>query len=257
MRTPLLALVLISLGVFLPGSPAAAQPDPPPPAPVAAQPAPAAQPAATAGSAASAAPVKDWTGRSVGVMKWVPSSNLWLMEHEVTQAQWQAVMGSNPVVSSTKLQGGVDKGSCSTGGVGPTRPVACVSWAQAVEFAARVSARDGVTYRLPTEQEWEAAARGGEVFQYAGSDNLDTVGWYDGNTNISQPVCQKQRNAFGLCDMSGNVWEWTATEEGANRVARGGGWSLSPPRAKVDSRYAFGESDRYFNLGLRLARSGG
>ncbi len=199
----------------------------------------------------------DWTSPTVGLMKWIPSSALWLMEHEVTQGEWQAVMGSNPVATGTKFAAGVEKGSCASAGVGATRPVACVSWTQAVEFAARASARDGVTYRLPTEQEWEAAARGGESHPYAGSDDLDAVGWYDGNSGSTMhPTCQKQRNAHGLCDMSGNVWEWTATEEGANRVLRGGSWSLSPPRALVASRYAFDASDRYFNLGFRLARSG-
>ena len=121
----------------------------------------------------------------------------WLMEHEVTQGEWQAVMGSNPVATGTGYWGEEERGSCEGAGVGATLPVACVSWSQAVEFAQRASARDGVTYRLPTEAEWERAARGGGSSVYAGSESLDAVGWYEGNSGgkLESPVRTRSRAA--------------------------------------------------------------
>ena len=226
---------------------------------------------------------QNWESPSLGMMQWVPAGRFtmgspeseagrhsdevqhevtltqgfWMMEHEVTQGEWQAVMGSNPS----------DFSSC-----GPTCPVETVSWSEAVEFAQRVSARDGVTYRLPTEAECEYAARGGQSQLYAGSDDVGAVGWYDDNSGRkTHPVCEKQRNAYGLCDMSGNVYEWVSdrygdypggsvtdpqgASSGSLRVERGGGWNDSARLARVALRYGFDPADRDVRLGFRLART--
>ena len=181
----------------------------------------------------------------------------YMMEHEVTQAEWSAVMGSNPSGFS----------SC-----GPTCPVEQVSWNDAQAFIAKVSARDGVTYRLPTEAEWEYAARGGAGFAYAGSVDLESAGWFwDNAGDNTHPVCGKARNGFGLCDMSGNVFEWTADFHGAYtssaqtdpygpasgsyRVARGGGWSFDARDARVANRVRLNPDSQAVFAGFRLVRS--
>ncbi len=186
------------------------------------------------------------------------TKGFWLMEHEVTQGEWQAVMGSNPSFLS----------SC-----GPACPVEKVSWDDAVEFAKRVSARDGVAYRLPTESEWEYAARGGQEAVYAGSNEATSVGWISDNSGgETHPVCQKGRNGFVLCDMTGNVWEWTSdwygdyptgsvsdpagASSGSSRVFRGGGWGNSAQLARVAARRRLDPVNRLVNLGFRLARTG-
>jgi formylglycine-generating enzyme required for sulfatase activity len=146
-------------------------------------------------------------------------------ETEVTQALWVAVMGSNP--------------SNYTGDA--NRPVESVSWNDCQQFITQLNQMTGMTFRLPTEAEWEFAARGGNMshgFTYAGSNMLDDVAWYDSSVNTTQPVGQKEPNELGLYDMSGNVWEWcndyydtyssaaqtnpTGPTSGSERVARGG-----------------------------------
>jgi formylglycine-generating enzyme required for sulfatase activity len=114
-------------------------------------------------------------------------------KYEVTQEQWQAVMGSNP--SHFK---------------GATLPVETVSWDDIQGFLQRLNARnDGFRYRLPTEAEWEYAARAGTRDKYAGASALRDVAWYGGNFGDQpHPVGQKRPNAWGLYDMLGNVWEW-------------------------------------------------
>ena len=132
-------------------------------------------------------------------------------------------------------------------------------------------------YRLPTEAEWEFAARGrGQrpAGQYAGSDNLDEVGWYDKNSDSkTQPVKKKKKNELGLYDMSGNVWEWCwdwygsyqkeaqvdpiGTDSGSYRVLRGGSWDSGPDYARCARRYNNRPDHRYNYYGFRLARTGG
>jgi formylglycine-generating enzyme required for sulfatase activity len=185
------------------------------------------------------------------------TQGFWLMEHEVTQAEWQAVMGSNPSGIS----------SC-----GPTCPVEQVNWDDAVEFAKRASARDGVAYRLPTESEWEYAARGGQSYVYAGSNEATSVGWLVENSGRkTHMVCQKGRNGYGLCDMTGNVLEWTSdwsgaypsgsvsdpagASSGSGRVGRGGSWRRSARGARLALRIWRVPASRADDLGFRLART--
>ena len=120
------------------------------------------------------------------------SRGFWLGKHEVTQAEWQAVMGTNPSLFS-------GCGRC---------PVERVSWDDAQAFIGRLNARGGGRYRLPTEAEWEYAARAGTSGDRYGGD-LDAIAWHDRNSGTrTHSVGQKAPNAFGLHDMLGNVWEW-------------------------------------------------
>jgi formylglycine-generating enzyme required for sulfatase activity len=175
---------------------------------------------------------------------------------EVTQAQWEAVTGSNPSYFK-----------------GAKLPVENVSWEDARQFIEKLNAQnDGYFYRLPTEAEWEYACRAGSTGDYAG--NLDAMAWYgDISGAKTHPVGQKQPNAWGLYDMHGNVWEWCQDWYSANyyaqspgadpqgpasgsaRVTRGGGWNFSAVGCRSASRFrnASGSHNRY--LGFRLART--
>jgi formylglycine-generating enzyme required for sulfatase activity len=180
---------------------------------------------------------------------------------EVTQDQWSAVMGGNP---SKFMEGGGQL------------PVEQVSWDDAMEFIRRLNALTGRRYRLPTEAEWEYAARsGGREETHAGGENLDELGWYDKNSSgRTHPVGQKNPNGLGLYDMSGNVWEWMADDwhdnyEGAPtdssawvdkpragfRVIRGGGWNNDARSCRSTTRGNFAPGGRYFGIGFRLSRS--
>ncbi|MEO0639734.1 MAG: SUMF1/EgtB/PvdO family nonheme iron enzyme, partial [Bacteroidota bacterium] len=177
--------------------------------------------------------------------------------YPVTQHLWIAVMGSSP--SNFK---------------GKILPVEGVSWEDCRVFIQKLNQKTGSNYRLPTEAEWEFAARGGNLskgFKYAGSNTLDEVGWYKDNSNrTTHPVGQKASNELGLYDMSGNVWEWcqdwygiypsgTHTnpqghESGERRVVRGGGWVNSPQYCRVALRSPYIPSHRGDSIGFRLSR---
>ena len=189
-------------------------------------------------------------------------SDFRMAKSEVTQAQWRAVMGSNP----SNFQGCDD---C---------PVEKVSWNDVQEFLRKANARTGLSVRLPTEAEWEYAAGGGAAHQkWAGTNNDNELGeysWYNANAGgKTHPVCQKRPNQFGLFDMSGNVWEWCSDRwaddysgagndnpigpsTGSARVFRGGSWIN---RAALDCRVALRVHDdpglRIDFLGFRLALS--
>jgi len=187
----------------------------------------------------------------------VTLSDFYIGKHEVTQAQWKTVMGSNP--SHFK---------------GDDLPVEWVSWEDCQTFIRKLNELTGLRFRLPTEAEWEYAARGGNRsrgYKYSGSDDPDEVAWYWDNSGIkTHPVGQKRANELGLYDMSGNVCEWcsdrfdsdyyknsprynpTGPSSGAIRVFRGGSWSYSTRRCRVSNRSGSTPTYRGGNLGLRL-----
>ena len=187
----------------------------------------------------------------------VTLSSYHIGETEVTQALWQAVMGSNP----SEITGD------------SRRPVEMVSWEDSQRFISRLNSLTGQHFRLPTEAQWEYAARGGSKsrgYKYSGSNDLGTVAWYEGNSSsTTHPVKTKSPNELGLYDMSGNVWEWcqdwygyyssgshtnpTGASSGSHRVIRGGGCIYDARGCRVSSRYGVTPSYRYCHLGLRLA----
>lgn len=169
---------------------------------------------------------------------------------EVTQELWEAVMGTNP--------------SNFTGEA--NLPVEKVSWTDCNTFITKLNELTGKNFRLPTEAEWEYAARGSNKSQgytYSGSNTLDDVAWYKDNSDSkTHPVAQKQPNELGIYDMSGNVWEWisdkysdnySSARTSSNRVIRGGGWGSTAASSRVANRNSYGESYAYGDLGLRLA----
>lgn len=200
----------------------------------------------------------------------------WLMAHEVTQGEWEAVVGTNPVATQWAFSGyeGGPWVSCRSVGVGPELPVVCVSWVALNEFIHRASALDGHEYRNPSEAEWELAARGGEPFRFAGSDDASAVAWWRDNSEGSlHTVCGKRRNGFGICDLSGNAAEWvadwsapygphaltdpTGPATGTHRAVRGGGFNNGSPMVRVAFSAAAEPTHRATNLGFRVALSGG
>jgi len=158
---------------------------------------------------------------------------------------------------------------------GAQLPVVQVSWDDAVEFCRKLSEKEGRTFRLPTEAEWEYACRAGTQTKWSFGDSESALGeyaWYDGNSdNKTHPVGEKKPNAWGLHDMHGNVFEWcsdwkreytsasmsdpTGTEAGSYRVARGGGWIYGARFCR--SAYRFGNTPGYRcnDLGFRVASS--
>ncbi len=217
------------------------------------------------------------------------SRGYWMMENEVTQGQWKAVMGSNPSYFSSYGDG------C---------PVEKVSWHEAAAFANRLSKAQGLEacfvcegegadvkcegvgdkggeyivckgWRLPTEAEWEYAARAGTSTAHYGE--VGKIAWYDGNSGSkTHPVGLKEGNNWGLHDMSGNVWEWvydvwdssaysgrsnsTSTRDPvrignpSERVERGGSWILNAWGTRSASRSRYTPTNRFSNLGFRLVR---
>ena len=188
----------------------------------------------------------------------VTLSSYYIGETEVTQALWEAVMGSNP--SRFK---------------GDNLPVEKVSWHDCQTFISRLNSLTGKRFRLPTEAEWEFAARGGNQSrhtQYSGSSRIDDVAWYEDNSGYkTHPVKTKQPNELGIYDMAGNVQEWcqdwhgfysnyaqtnpTGASSGSGRVFRGGRFSSIPRGCR--SSFRVGERPGYSDnfLGLRLVLS--
>lgn len=181
--------------------------------------------------------------------------NYCIGETLVTQGLWKAVMGSNP--SRWK---------------GDDLPVENVSWNDAQEFVKRLNHETGKSFRLPTEAEWEYAARGGSKsrgYKYSGSDDLDEVAWYKDNSGgKTHPVKGRRANELGLYDMSGNVWEWCqdwigvysgdaqlnpqGPTSGSYRVLRGGSWYCNAGGCRVSYRNYYAPMGHYSYMGFRL-----
>ena len=211
----------------------------------------------------------------------VTVSSFYMNRYEVTQKEWREVMGSSPSRFS-----------------GDNLPVEQVTWFDAVKYCNRRSEKDGLKpvyringtsvtadwdangYRLPTEAEWEYAARGGNAsngYLYAGSDNADEVAWYevswydDNSGDKTHPVGEKAPNELGLYDMSGNVWEWCwdwygaypsgsqsdpgGSASGSYRVIRGSSWFYCANFLRSACRYYNGPDISNGNLGFRLVRT--
>lgn len=186
----------------------------------------------------------------------VTLSSYYIGKTEVTQALWQAVMGSNPSNFN-----------------GSNLPVECVSWNDCQEFIQKLNRLTGRNFRLPTEAEWEFACRGGNNsrgYKYSGSNNLGSVAWYDDNSGgQTHPVGTKAPNELGIFDMSGNVWEWcsdwyanytsysqtnpTGPQSGSDRVYRGGSWADYARNCRSSIRCHNAPAYRRITLGLRLA----
>ena len=185
-------------------------------------------------------------------------NDFYIGKYEVTQGQWQRIMGNNPSYYK----------NC-----GDNCPVEQVSWNDIQQFIQRLNNQSGKQYRLPTEAEWEYAARsGGKSEKYAGGNDVDAVAWYDGNSGReTHPVGQKQPNGLGLYDMSGNVWEWCSDwygekyygqsfrdnpdgpSSGSYRVLRGGSWLNKPRYVRVAIRVRYFPVYRSSYYGFRLA----
>ena len=188
----------------------------------------------------------------------VTISDFYIGKYEITQAQWVAVMDSNPSYFK-----------------GNNLPVETVSWNDVQDFIHKLNAKTGKQYRLPTEAEWEFAARGGtksDSCKYSGSNIAGHVAWYDNNSdNKTHPVGEKAPNELGIYDMSGNVLEWCNDWKGSYgsnaqtnpkgssysiyRINRGGSFANYARLTRVSWRNSDDPDCRYNSLGFRLACS--
>lgn len=197
----------------------------------------------------------------------VKLNSYYIGECEITQEEWAKVMG-------TSVQQQAAKANLATfRGIGPDYPMYYVSWEDAKAFCQELSRVTGKTYRLPTEAQWEYAARGGKKAdgtKYSGSGSIDAVAWYGNNSKSStHPVKSKQANGLGIYDMSGNVWEWcsdwyapsynisstnnpSGTVVGSHRVLRGGSWYYSARSCRVSSRSYTTPGYRSYLSGFRV-----
>jgi len=185
-------------------------------------------------------------------------NNFSIGQTDVTQELWEAVMGTNP--SDFK---------------GNKKPVEKVSWDDCQTFIQKLNQQTGKQFRLPTEAEWEFAARGGSQskgYTYSGSNTLSDVAWYSGNSgSTTHDVATKSPNELGIYDMSGNVFEWcqdwygsdyysnsvvnnpSGPSSGSHRVIRGGSWYCDAIYCRVSCRDSYTPSNSDYDVGFRLA----
>ena len=208
----------------------------------------------------------------------VSVSSFYICKYQVTQKEWQEVMGDNPSVFE-----------------GDMLPVDTIDWYDAIEYCNKRSIKEGFNpcysgsgdniscdwtangYRLPTEAEWEYAARGGKKsrgYKYSGSNDINEVAWYGDNSRYkTHPVGQKQANELDIYDLSGNVWEWCwdrnssdyysdspsskprGPRKGKNRVLRGGSWNYDDYYCRVALRFNGSPDYRFSSCGLRILRA--
>ena len=223
----------------------------------------------------------------------IPGKNFEMLRTEVTQELYEAVMGVNPSYfchDNKKL----DEGSLRILNKSTSNcPVEYISWYDAIYFCNKLSEKEGLQpvyavdgetsirkwdyephnkdkidgvitqdifangYHLPTVEEWLYAAKGGEDYDYSGSDDIDKVAWYNDNSNwVTHPVAQKKNNGYGLYDMSGNVEEWCWDSYGSdNRYYCGCSWYNCESNCKLDSRKYGNAGGRYPNRGFRIVRT--
>ncbi|MCX6244292.1 MAG: SUMF1/EgtB/PvdO family nonheme iron enzyme [Bacteroidetes bacterium] len=193
----------------------------------------------------------------------VTLDDFYIGKFEVTQNQWKQIMDQD-----TSKRYIMNCGNC---------PTERVSWYNVMEFIEKLNLETGLNYRLPTEAEWEYAAKGGKLskgFAFSGSDTIDVVAWKDGNAgNTTHPVGKKKPNELGIYDMTGNVFEWCSDwysptwyevsekknpagpEAGTFRVMRGGSWFHDHTGLRITEREKGNPSYRYGYVGFRLCRS--
>jgi formylglycine-generating enzyme required for sulfatase activity len=186
----------------------------------------------------------------------VTLDSYYIAETLVTQELWQAVMGSNPSFFKGDIH----------------RPVEAVSWNDCQEFIKKLNRFTGKKFSLPTEAQWEYAARGGmksKGYKFSGSNSLGDVAWYGEDLGSTHPVAQKQANELGLYDMTGNVWEWChdwfgtyssiaqnnpqGLSSGVFRMLRGGSWFSGSRDCRVSCRNGSNPDRRFNYYGLRLS----
>ncbi len=225
----------------------------------------------------------------------IPGTKYRMGQTQVTQRLYKKVMGENPSWFQHSNDNLDDEQKDALEGSTAGNPVENVSWYDAVYFCNKLSMMEGLTpaysvdgetdpeywgytphqkesidssidcdfsasgYRLPTNDEWEEAAKGGESYTYSGSSDLDEVGWYEDNcNNVTHPVAQKMANGYGLYDMSGNVWEWgwePDPDDPDARFSRGGSYCAGADDCEVSLRcYDYYARYRYCDVGFRLLR---